>query len=105
MEKNVPFIIMGKSLLAIKMGQSWHKKSKRVKVSLLWKWVWELGNGEDNLWKRIIFDKYGKEMGDWSTRRSDKPYGCGFWKGIMLSKEFFESNISYQDGNRARVRF
>lgn len=44
-----------------------------VNVSLLCKWLWLIGYGDDRLWKRIIFDKYGKKEGGWCTKQYAKP--------------------------------
>lgn len=47
---------------------------------------------------------YGREVGECSTRKRSNPHGCGFLKGIMLSKCFFYDNVTFMVGNGSRMR-
>lgn len=81
------------------------KRLKDLNMALLCKWLWNLGNGEDRLWKKIICEKYGRDVGGWLTRSNSKPYGCGLWRGSMLSLPFFQSKIHFRVGNGMRIKF
>lgn len=60
---------------------------------------------EQKLWKRIIFDKYGIAENGWSTKPCSRSHGVGFWKGLMLCKDFFDEHAIYLVGNGEKVRF
>lgn len=66
-----------------------------INVSLLCKWLWELGRGEKRLWKRLIVDKYGREEGGWCTKTCNKAHRCDLWKGIMLCKVFSRNTSGF----------
>lgn len=36
------------------------KKIKDINTALLCKWIWNIGDGDTKLCKRVIFDKYGE---------------------------------------------
>lgn len=64
------------------------KQLRYVNISFLCKCLWELGDGKDKLRKRVIFDNYGREQGDWSTMKSSRPCGCGFSEGGTIMEIF-----------------
>lgn len=76
-----------------------------INISLLCKWLWNPGNGEKTLWKIIIFEQYGKEIGGWMTKPYHKPHGYEIWKGIQMQCEFFYKHIAFRLGNGERIRF
>ncbi|KAL5725053.1 hypothetical protein ACHQM5_008240 [Ranunculus cassubicifolius] len=39
-----------------------------INVSLLCKWLWEIGTEEQVLWKRLMRQKYGETVGQWFTK-------------------------------------
>lgn len=41
------------------------------------KMIMAFSDGEDELWKRVIFYIYEKYLGGWSTKRCFKTHGCG----------------------------
>lgn len=88
----------------MKWGGLWIKRLKDVNMTLLCMWLWHLKNGEDHLWVRIIFKKYGKQKGGWFTKSFSKPHGYGVWKGIMTHKDFFQGKIGFIVGNGMRTR-
>lgn len=76
-----------------------------IYVSLLCKWLWKLRNEEQKLWKRIFFDKYGKEACGWVMKSCTKVQGYAFWKSILLHKEVFEEHVTFIVGNGEGVKF
>lgn len=81
------------------------RRLRDVNVSLLSKWLWNIGIDDGKLWKRVIFAKYGKAKGGWCTNICNKAHGCSFWKGIMLFKVFFDNNVRYTVGRGDRILF
>jgi hypothetical protein len=51
--------------------------------ALLGKWLWRFGLEENNLWRRVLVEKFGVELGGWRTKPIRGAYGCGLWKAIM----------------------
>lgn len=51
-KEKVLLSLMGKCLYIIECGGLGINKLRNVNISLLYKWLWELGDGVDKLWKR-----------------------------------------------------
>lgn len=75
------------------------RRLRGVNISLFCKWLWQLKDGTDILWKRIIFSKYRKTVGSWFTKHCSRQHGCGLWKALMNCKEDFYDLILFKVGN------
>ena len=75
-----------------------------VNKALLGKWLWRFGMEDSQLWCRVIAGKYGLE-GGWKTRKSNRPRGCGLWKGIFMGWENFAKHLVFDVDMGSRVRF
>lgn len=78
-----------KVCVPLEWGSLGIKRLRDVNISLLCKWLWELGNGENKLWKRIIFEKYGKEIGGWIPYLLRNHTVAVYGRGLCFRKIFF----------------
>ena len=67
--------------------------------ALLGKWLQRFGLEEQNLWRRVLVEKYGVDLGGWCTAHSRGSYGCGVWKGIMLGWADYFQHIEFVVGS------
>ena len=50
---------------------------------LLRKWFWPYTKETDTLWRTVIATEYGDELGGWTSRVTNAPYGVSLWKHIQ----------------------
>lgn len=73
------------------------KRIRDFNRALLTKRLWRFGVEEDNLWRRVIVDKYGM-VNKWETKKVNGAHGFSLWKGIDLQLEMFKKAISMDIG-------
>lgn len=51
--------------------------------ALLGKWLWHFGSDRDNLWRLVVLDKYGSEVGGWSNMEVHGSLWCELMKAYQ----------------------
>ncbi|KAL5715981.1 hypothetical protein ACHQM5_017729 [Ranunculus cassubicifolius] len=66
--------------------------------ALLAKWIWLVARDTNNLWARVVKEKFGMEKGGWFTKCPKGGYRCSLWRGIMRQKSKIEENSCFRVG-------
>ncbi|RVW50807.1 Transposon TX1 uncharacterized 149 kDa protein [Vitis vinifera] len=59
------------------------RKLTLLNKALLGKWIWRFACAKEELWKKVLEAKYGKEELGWRTRKANGAFGVGVWKEIL----------------------
>ncbi|RVW44650.1 Uridine-cytidine kinase C [Vitis vinifera] len=59
------------------------RKITLLNKALLGKWIWRFACAKEELWKKVLEAKYGKEELGWRTRKANGAFGVGVWKEIL----------------------
>ena len=59
------------------------RKIVLLNKALLGKWIWRFAFEQDNLWKKVILVKYGREGFGWRSNEAYGTIGVGVWKEIL----------------------
>ncbi|KAJ9673635.1 hypothetical protein PVL29_023281 [Vitis rotundifolia] len=73
--------------------------------ALLGKWVWRFASENDNLWKKVIGEKYGHEDSGWRTKEVRGTFGVGVWKEIMREANWCWESLEFKVGKGTRIKF
>uniref|UniRef100_A0A2N9H4G3 Reverse transcriptase domain-containing protein n=1 Tax=Fagus sylvatica TaxID=28930 RepID=A0A2N9H4G3_FAGSY len=60
---------------------------------------------ENNLWRRVLVEKFGVEIGGWRTNPIRGAHECGLWKGILSGWDDYFQHVQFVVGRGNRVRF
>ncbi|RVW27451.1 Transposon TX1 uncharacterized 149 kDa protein [Vitis vinifera] len=60
---------------------------------------------KEELWKKVLEAKYGKEEFGWSTRKANGVFGVGVWKEILKESTWCWDNMVFKVGKGNKVRF
>eukprot|EP00268_Persea_americana_P041154 TRINITY_DN40_c1_g1_i12.p1 TRINITY_DN40_c1_g1~~TRINITY_DN40_c1_g1_i12.p1 ORF type:complete len:212 (+),score=26.43 TRINITY_DN40_c1_g1_i12:1343-1978(+) len=72
--------------------------------ALLGKWLCEIGDSSQGLWRQVLEMKYKLPRHGWDVQ--DHPgNSSAIWKGILSIKGLFMENIRYQTGSGERILF
>ena len=53
------------------------RKITLLNKALLGKWIWRFACAKEELWKKVLEAKYGKEELGWRTRKANGAFGVG----------------------------
>ena len=81
--KESPLNQMGGGVCSKGEGWSRHKEDCPFEQGLAGKWIWGLAFEKDNLWKKVILVKYGREGFGWRSNEAYGTIGVGVWKEIL----------------------
>lgn len=70
---------------------------------LLGKWLWRFGVDRESLWRKVIVVKHDLLL-EWLLKDPRDGYGTGWWKFILLCKEFLKF-IRFKLGLGVAIRF
>ncbi|RVW76048.1 putative ribonuclease H protein [Vitis vinifera] len=73
--------------------------------ALLGKWIWRFARAKEELWKKVLEAKYGKEEFGWRTRKANGVFGVGVWKEILKESTWCWDNMVFKVGKGNKVRF
>ncbi|KAL5698251.1 hypothetical protein ACHQM5_029316 [Ranunculus cassubicifolius] len=76
-----------------------------VNVSLLTKWLWKFKDNDNCLWKTIISEKFGRDIGGWYSKCNAGPIKKSLWRGILKCNAFFKHCTNVVTGNGASTSF
>lgn len=66
-----------------------------ISKALLSKWLWRNAHSRDNLWRKVISEKYRDTLGGWKTVRHSGSMGASLWPLISRVKDTFWCNVSF----------
>ena len=70
---------------------------KLVDESLLGKWLWWLGDGQNGLWKEVVMVKYNVLKDGWDTQKT-KPSQSKLWRDLLSVRDSFDYMVRYRAG-------
>ncbi|WKA02253.1 hypothetical protein VitviT2T_020466 [Vitis vinifera] len=73
--------------------------------ALLGKWIWRYACERENLWKQVIWAKYGQEEYGWRSKKPNGAFGVGVWKEIMKENEWCWDSLELRVGKGNKIRF
>ncbi|RVX01772.1 LINE-1 reverse transcriptase-like [Vitis vinifera] len=73
--------------------------------ALLGKWIWRFARAKEELWKKVLEAKYGKEEFGWRTKKANGVFGVGVWKEILKESTWCWDNMVFKVGKGNKVRF
>ncbi|RVW97689.1 Transposon TX1 uncharacterized 149 kDa protein [Vitis vinifera] len=73
--------------------------------ALLGKWIWRYACEKENLWKQVIWAKYGQEEYGWRSKKPNGAFGVGVWKEIMKENEWCWDSLELRVGKGNKIRF
>ena len=77
----------------------------KLNKALLNKWVWRFPQEDDSCWKRVISNKYGKEVHGWISMELQGPFEVCLWKEILKGSGWVSQNWKFRLGNGIRISF
>ncbi|RVX16794.1 putative ribonuclease H protein [Vitis vinifera] len=81
------------------------RKISLLNKALLGKWIWRFACAKEELWKKVLEAKYGKEELGWRTRKANGAFGVGVWKEILKESSWCWENMGFKVGKGNRIRF
>ena len=81
------------------------RKITLLNKALLGKWIWRFVCAKEELWKKVLEAKYGKEELGWRTRKANGAFGVGVWKEILKESTWCWENMGFKVGKGNRIRF
>ncbi|XP_059591088.1 putative ribonuclease H protein At1g65750 isoform X2 [Vitis vinifera] len=81
------------------------RKLTLLNKALLGKWIWRFARAKEELWKKVLEAKYGKEELGWRTRKANGAFGVGVWKEILKESTWCWENMGFKVGKGNRIRF
>ena len=81
------------------------RKLAILNKALLGKWIWRFARAKEELWKKVLEAKYGKEELGWRTRKANGAFGVGVWKEILKESSWCWENMGFKVGKGNRIRF
>lgn len=69
------------------------------------KWLWRFRQGENQMWKRLICDKYKYCPSTRRTVRNPPTHGSCLWKGISRHWQLMENYLTVKTGKGNMARF
>ena len=81
------------------------RKITLLNKALLGKWIWRFACAKEELWKKVLEAKYGKEELGWRTRKANGAFGVGVWKEILKGSTWCWENMGFKVGKGNRIRF
>ncbi|RVX16491.1 putative ribonuclease H protein [Vitis vinifera] len=81
------------------------RKITLLNKALLGKWIWRFTRAKEELWKKVLEAKYGKEELGWRTRKANGAFGVGVWKEILKESTWCWENMGFKVGKGNRIRF
>ncbi|RVX07309.1 putative ribonuclease H protein [Vitis vinifera] len=81
------------------------RKISILNKALLGKWIWRFACAKEELWKKVLEAKYGKEEFGWRTRKANGAFGVGVWKEILKESTWCWENMGFKVGKGSRIRF
>ncbi|RVW93052.1 LINE-1 retrotransposable element ORF2 protein [Vitis vinifera] len=81
------------------------RKITLLNKALLGKWIWRFTCAKEELWKKVLEAKYGKEELGWRTRKANGAFGVGVWKEILKESTWCWENMGFKVGKGNRIRF
>ncbi|RVW16678.1 LINE-1 reverse transcriptase-like [Vitis vinifera] len=73
--------------------------------ALLGKWIWRFARAKEELWKKVLEAKYGKEEFGWRSKKANGVFGVGVWKEILKESTWCWDNMVFKVGKGNKVRF
>ncbi|KAL5713933.1 hypothetical protein ACHQM5_015964 [Ranunculus cassubicifolius] len=89
----------------MEVGGLGFRKILDFNVSLLSKWMWKYTQGSDQLWRRVIKEKFGEEPGGWFSHCNKGPIKYSLWRAILKVKDFFKYCSSFEVGRGDSIQF
>ncbi|RVW95793.1 hypothetical protein CK203_025699 [Vitis vinifera] len=73
------------------------RKITLLNKALLGKWIWRFACAKEELWKKVLEAKYGKEELGWRTRKANGAFGVGVWKEILKESTWCWENMGFKN--------
>ncbi|RVX11858.1 putative ribonuclease H protein [Vitis vinifera] len=65
----------------------------------------KFARAKEELWKKVLEAKYGKEEFGWRTKKANGVFGVGVWKEILKESTWCWDNMVFKVGKGNKVRF
>ncbi|RVX15313.1 LINE-1 reverse transcriptase-like [Vitis vinifera] len=96
---------MGDSVWGQREGWAGLRRLGLMNKALLGKWIWRYACERENLWKQVIWAKYGQEEYGWRSKKPNGAFGVGVWKEIMKENEWCWDSLELRVGKGNKIRF
>lgn len=79
------------------------KRISKFNVSLLCKWFWRIL--DNNLWVRLLIEKYGLSKDGFFPKTPSRAIGCNMWLGLSKVYHLFELLSGFKVGRISNLSF
>eukprot|EP00268_Persea_americana_P040392 TRINITY_DN40104_c1_g2_i1.p1 TRINITY_DN40104_c1_g2~~TRINITY_DN40104_c1_g2_i1.p1 ORF type:complete len:152 (+),score=10.55 TRINITY_DN40104_c1_g2_i1:316-771(+) len=63
--------------------------------ALLGKWLWNIGEHSNSLWRQLVMAKYTVKRNGWEVSGPSYRFS-GIWRGISSVRDLFTANVKYK---------